>query len=88
MSYITVVQIANDKDFIDRLTACAATELIDNPISWARVNLWALAATVGFAEAYESALAAGYANPGRRHDVISDQMILSGVQAFMSRAGQ
>ena len=82
--YATIVKLANDNDFINRLTACAAQEGIDNPVSWAQFNSWSIAAAPGFAAAYASGTDSGYASPGNREDVISDLQILAAVQAFMN----
>lgn len=81
MSFNTISQCANDQAFIDRLNACAATQDAPDPIS-AGANLrWPVAATSDIEAAYASALAAGNPNPGGDESVITDQMILSAVQA-------
>lgn len=86
MSYSDQVLLARDDDFVDRIGASAAFELEPMnglpPDQWARTNAWWLAASPGFADAYASALAGGVPRPGNDPAVISDEMILSAVQAF------
>lgn len=52
---------------------------MDQPLALADVHMWRLAAQWG-AE-YQFALDSNVENPGEREDVITDQMILSAVQA-------
>ena len=80
-------QLAQDLDFTNRANAAAAQEIDPasptNSLSWVATNIWKLAAQPGFDAAYASALAAGLARPGWDDSVITDGMILSGVQALL-----
>lgn len=82
MSYNTIATMARDGDLQQRLIACAATEGIENPQNWVLGNNWKLAATPGFADAYQYAVDVHNGRPGYYDDVINDQMILSAVQAL------
>lgn len=81
MSYNTINACANDQEFIGRLNAAAAAEGADDPIGAAWALRWPVAAAGDIAAAYASALAAGNPHPGSDEAVITDQMILSAVQA-------
>lgn len=85
MSYATVSNIRRDPWVRERVTACAAIEGVGDPDQWASDRAWALAAQPGWAEAWESALAAhpedGYL-PGQDEAVITDQHILAAVQSL------
>jgi hypothetical protein len=82
MAYSDQALLSRDQDFIDRLAACAATEVPGkDPQEWARDNVWTIAASPGFADAYASAIAADVPRPGKDPAVISDAQILSAVQA-------
>jgi hypothetical protein len=85
MAYWDQSQLSQDNDFIFRIAACAAVEvdLVDQqqPREWALANVWFLAASPGFSDAYSSAVVGGVPNPGRDPAVISDSEILSAVQA-------
>lgn len=81
MTYQGMAAITADYALRNRLTACAAEENKPKPYAqWVEANIWDLAATPGWAAAYESALAAGITQPGERGDVITDAMILAAVQ--------
>ena len=81
MSYWDTAQMAGDTDLLQRTTACAATEGIVDPMGWADQHRWELAGEPGWADAWSSAVAAGNPRPGKDAGVITDGMILSGVQA-------
>lgn len=85
MSYSTQALLSSDADFRQRLASCAATQGIENPLSWAETNSWMIAAAPGFDGAYESAVLSGLSRPGDRADVITDGQILSAVQAFLMK---
>lgn len=87
MGYWDISQMALDGDLSARVQACAAQESDDNPYTWTGDNMLDLAAQPGWAEAWASALAAGNTAPGRDEAVITDGMILSGVQALLGVAG-
>jgi hypothetical protein len=81
MTYKTISMIANDPYLRPRLTAASAEQQKTRPYdNWVAEHIWELAATPGWATAWESALAAGVENPGDDEGVITDMMILSAVQ--------
>jgi hypothetical protein len=86
MSYSDQALLSNDQDFLQRLAACGASEhevpADVHPTLWASEQVWAVAAAPGFADAYASALASGVDRPGWDPAVISDEMLLSAVQAL------
>lgn len=81
MSFLSINTCVNDQSFIGRLNACAAQEGAVDPVTKAFTLRWAVAASADIASAYDSALAAGNPDPGGDPAVITDQMILSSVQA-------
>jgi hypothetical protein len=83
MSYSTLSQLAKDTDFRDRVTACAATQGITQADKWADDNRWLMAAQPGFDDSYAYAVAVGVADPGKDLAVITDEQILSAVQALL-----
>jgi hypothetical protein len=81
MTYATIAVIANDGALLNRITAAAADEGKPKPYTqWASEHRWDLAVTPNWAEAWESAVAAGIENPGADEGVITDGMILAAVQ--------
>jgi hypothetical protein len=91
MTYWDQALLSNDLEFQQRLGAAAAVEVDvpagQSPLGWAADHQWQIAASPGFADAYASALAADVPNPGRDPAVISDQMILSAIQALIAGGG-
>jgi hypothetical protein len=90
MAYWDVYSLSADADFISRVTACYAVETVQtdpdaNPPEWADQHRWDMAALPGFGDAYASAVASGVPDPGRDPAVISDAMLLSGVQGVMNQ---
>lgn len=83
MAYWDVAQMSHDPDLQERVQACAAQEQDADPYAWAAEHMLALAAQPGWSEAWASAVAGGVPNPGRDQAVISDGMVLSGVQAVL-----
>lgn len=86
MSYTTINKCANDPAFRDRLLSCIAQEQgvleqAPNPARYQEPFRWAVAGATDVEAAYASALAALNPNPGGDPAVITDQMILSHVQA-------
>lgn len=81
MSYATIAVCAKDQALQDRVNAAIAGEGVDAPASIMFEMIWAISASSDIAAAYASALAAGNPNPGGDDAVITDQMILSAVQA-------
>lgn len=82
MSYATIAAITQSGALYQRLTAAAAQEGKNptSPGSWVSANIWTLAASPGWAAAWESAIAGGVTDPGANEGVITDGMILSAVQ--------
>lgn len=81
MSYNTISRCAYDNAFMSRVTACAAQEGAAEPEQAAGALRWPVSTRTDIEAAYASALAASNPNPGGDESVISDQMILSAVQA-------
>lgn len=84
MSYATQSLLSQDADMWNRVAACAATQQIEDAFHWANQNMWALAATPGWDEAYAYAINTNIERPGWADTTITDIMILSGVQARIS----
>jgi hypothetical protein len=82
VAYAHIAVLAQDNDFLQRSMACAATEGETSPNSWVSENQWQLAATPGFGDKYASALENEIERPGLDPSVISDEDILSSVQAL------
>ena len=80
MSYSTVATIAEDPALTRRVQAAAAEERVPDLYGWIYRNIWLVASQPGWDEAWESAVAGGVENPGADPGVITDGMILSGVQ--------
>jgi hypothetical protein len=83
MSYSTLAQLAKDAAFLERVTACAATQGIRQADKWAEDNRWAMAAQPGFDEAYAYAVSFENPAPGKDVAVITDAQILSAVQTLL-----
>lgn len=81
MSYSSIALMADDHDLRKRITACASQEGMRDGQAWVTQNMWLLVATVGWDEAWDSALIVGIGRPGNMPNVISDLMILAAVQA-------
>jgi len=86
MSYNTINKCANDIAFQGRVTAAAAAEGADQPVPVMYNLIWPVSATSDIEAAYASAVAGGNVNPGGDEAVITDQMILSAVQAHWTEA--
>jgi hypothetical protein len=81
MSYSSINLCVNDGAFMGRLIACCADEGEENPYQVAESLKWDVATADDIEAAYASALAAENPNPGGDEAVITDQQILSAVQA-------
>jgi hypothetical protein len=81
MSYKTIHACANDAALTARVTACLAQEGVEAPVAAVGNYMYAVASAADIEAAYASALAADNPDPGGDESVISDQMILSTVQA-------
>jgi len=84
MSYSTIHRNANDTAFQNRVTAACAQENVEgDPANAAYLMRWDIATESDVEAAYASAIAAENPDPGGDESVITDQMILSKVQAFL-----
>jgi len=88
MAYADIAALQQDADFAVRVSACYAVETLTidagpDPGSWQAMHSWDMAAQPGFGDAYASAIAGGVPDPGNNPAVISDAMILSGVQSLL-----
>jgi len=86
MSYWDIAEMAADSDLQRRITAAAAQEQDGDPWAWVGVHLLNVCAQPGWDAAWASAVAAENPSPGRDPGVITDGMILSGVQAVAGGA--
>lgn len=89
MGYSDVAALAIDADFRLRTVACHAGETFGSPQTpqseiWQRDHGWEVASAPGFGDAYASALAGSVDRPGNDPAVISDDQILSAVQAIIT----
>ena len=82
MSYSSQALLANDADFLQRISASAAVEVPHShqPQRWANDNIWWISAAPGFADSYEYALNTNVERPGNDPAVITDAQILAAVQ--------
>jgi hypothetical protein len=81
VSYSTIYQSSSDYELNGRIIACCADENAAEPETAAAAVKWAVVTASDVAAAYESAVLAGNEHPGGDPAVITDQMILSNVQA-------
>lgn len=83
MSYNTIAACATDEAMLRRVKSAVATQpgapAIPDPFAYDIV--WPLSASADIEAAYASALAAENPAPGADETVVTDQMILSAVQA-------
>lgn len=84
MSYRSVADMAESYSLIRRLTAAAAKESITDPSGWVSLYRYEVASQPGWDAAWDSAVAGGVEDPGNDEAVITDGMILSGVQAVVA----
>jgi hypothetical protein len=85
MSYWDIAEMAADVDIQDRVAACAAQEQPDEPRAWMYGHILNVTAQPGWPEAWAAAVAGGVENPGRDPGVITDGMVLSGVQTVLGQ---
>lgn len=81
MSYLAVHQMAYDHDLQGRITAAAAMDGVPWPDGWVARRRWELVANSDWAQAWAYATDTGNESPGTDPGVVTDQMILSAVQA-------
>jgi hypothetical protein len=84
MTYSDVASMAESYTLSRRITAGAAKESISSPEQWTQMNRWEVAAQPGWDAAWASAVAGGVTDPGSDEGVITDGMILSGIQAVVA----
>lgn len=91
MALNDITALSADKDFALRTTAAYARETLGqqrllSPEGWQSEHAWDMAVQPGFAEAYAYALAKDPPNerPGYDPSVITDGMILSGIQGIIA----
>lgn len=86
MAYQDVVEVYQSNGLRLRVTACVATEGIEDPYYWVATREWALASAPGWGDAWASGRAAFPQDEdlGTRNDVITDGMILSFVQGSVA----
>ena len=86
MSYLTQAAIAQNQTLTQRVAQCAAQQEIPNPDGWTQENRRVWASSPGWDTAWESALETNKNqpnyDPGADEAVVTDQMILSEVQAI------
>jgi hypothetical protein len=88
MSYYAQHQMAYDGALVGRVTAAVAGEhqagnTTQDPEQWTSQNRHFWAASPGWADAWDSAVAAENPDPGADPAVITDAQILSAVQALL-----
>jgi hypothetical protein len=81
MSYATINQAANDAALCGRIMAAIAAEGEAYPVEKYGALVWPVCSAADVAAAYESAVLADNPDPGGDPAVVTDQMILSAVQA-------
>ena len=84
MTYNDVADMAEDEALGRRVTAAIAKEGILDPQGWLYPRHWQIVSQPGWDAAWASAVAGGVTNPGEDEGVITDGMILSGVQAVIN----
>ena len=90
MSYSTIATIQQSASLMSRVTAAAATETEpaegNNQFApqWTGERSWDIAATPGWSDKWESALAGGITDPGASAAVITDADILARVQPLLA----
>jgi len=84
MSYSTIWKCYQDQALVGRVTACCADEGATDPQTTTYMVLWPVVVADDIEAAYEAALISENPNPGGDPAVITDQMILSTVQAAIA----
>jgi hypothetical protein len=83
MSFASIATCYADQALTARVTACCATQDEPDPQTTTFKVLWPVVTATDIEAAYEAALITGNPNPGGDPAVITDQMILSHVQAAL-----
>ena len=88
MSYAAMIQMSESGTLQKRIVACAAQEGTHDPESWVYSNRWTIFSLEDWISAWEYAETTKTINnnpdTGARTDVITDQAILSAVQALLA----
>lgn len=87
MSYTGISQMVQSNSLRERIVACVASEGITNPENWATSNIWQICAAItdtDWSYAVENYTINQNPDTGVRTDVVSDQAILSAVQAVQA----
>jgi len=89
MTYQSIVEMTSSESLLNRVAAAAAEEgFTDDPLSFARNNIWQIVAAGNWDAQWDSAKASQTVNDnpdmGARDDVITDGMILSVVQPMLA----
>ena len=87
-TYSAVSAVANDAFMQERVRACYAQQTPGlDPVKWTWDHRYDWAAAPGWGAAWESALASNIEQPGKDPSVITDEQILSQVQAMVGSGG-
>jgi hypothetical protein len=88
MSYQAIIEMSQSGTLMGRIAAAAAAEGLaerngEHPVQWAQQNIWRIASTDGWAEAWNTAEENKTINDnpdtGARNNVITDDMIREAV---------
>ena len=92
MSYSTIYAMEHDASLMGRCSAGVASEVAATGVGdasgtnfWILNRSWDLAATPGWADAWESAVANDILDPGADEGVITDGIILARVQPLLAQ---
>lgn len=89
-SYYTAWQITNNNDLTMRVAASAQQESeatgtpVEDPTIWAQQHRWEWGTQTDWVAAVQSAIDVGITEWGKQPGVVTDQMILSYVQAAVA----
>jgi hypothetical protein len=85
MTYNAIAAAAVDTDLKKRVAACFAqeTEGFEQPEALAQLHMWRIVANPAISDAYNYALLTNNSAPGKDEAVVTDQMILSAVNAII-----
>jgi hypothetical protein len=84
MSFQTYANIVDNYPLRRRIVACSAQEKVTDPEKWVNIHKWKFPGS-DWVAAWEYSLAASpEADPGENEACITDQMILSSVQAVLN----
>jgi hypothetical protein len=88
VSYNSIAEMASSTSLVNRISAAAAEQRIDNPSGWAGIHIWEIVSSPNWGAQWDYAKDTWQinANPdfGARTDVISDGDILAAVQAVIA----